>query len=56
MFRRKKPRRGGGRAGACLAAAAFLGAVMCISFFSLKVTLFVIAVLLIAVGVYLLRC
>lgn len=57
MFRRRKPRRHNrSKAGLCLAAAAFLGAIMCISFFSLKVMLFVIAVLLIVLGIFLLRC
>mgnify|MGYP006907952243 FL=1 len=55
MFRRRGPKRGH-RGGACLAAAAFLGAVMCISLFSLKVMLFVIAILLIVLGIFLLRC
>lgn len=40
---------------ALLAAAAFLGAIMCLSFFSLKVMLFVIAVLLIVLGICLLK-
>ncbi|MCI7692455.1 MAG: hypothetical protein MSR67_08730 [Oscillospiraceae bacterium] len=57
MFRRRRPRRQKcSRAGLCLAAAAFLGAIMCISFFSLKVMLFVIAALLIVLGIFLLRC
>lgn len=41
--------------GAVLAIAAFLGAVMCLSFFSFKVMLFVIAVLLIVLGIFLLK-
>lgn len=41
--------------GLILAAAAFLGAVMCLSFFSLRVMLFVIAVLLIVLGIFLLK-
>ncbi len=41
--------------GAALAVAAFLGAVMCLSFFSLRVMLFVIAVLLIVLGIFLLK-
>lgn len=41
--------------GAVLAIAAFLGALMCLSFFSFKVMLFVIAVLLIVLGIFLLR-
>lgn len=54
----KRPKRRGrcaGGAGAFLAIAAFLGAVMCISFFSLKVLLFSIAVLFIVLGIFLLR-
>ncbi|MBD5129462.1 MAG: hypothetical protein HDT43_06010 [Ruminococcaceae bacterium] len=42
-------------AGLVLAVAAFLGALMCLSFFSLKVMLFVIAVLLIVLGIFLLK-
>ena len=41
--------------GLALAVAAFLGAVMCLSFFSLRVMLFVIAVLLIVLGIFLLK-
>ena len=41
---------------AALAVAAFFGAVMCISFFSLKVLLFAVAFLLIVIGVFLLKC
>ena len=41
--------------GLVLAVAAFLGAVMCLSFFSLRVMLFVIAVLLIVLGIFLLK-
>ncbi len=55
MFRRKKRRRDH-KSGICLAAAAFLGAVMCISFFSIKVMLIIIAVLLIVLGIFLLKC
>lgn len=51
---RKRKRRCG--IGAALAVAAFFGAVMCISFFSLKVLLFAVAFLLIVIGVFLLRC
>lgn len=50
--RRKRGRCG---LGAVLAIAAFLGAVMCLSFFSIKVMLFVIAVLLIVLGIFLLK-
>ncbi len=50
------PRRRGKRCPrAAFAAAAFLGAIMCLSFFSLKVMLFVIAVLLIVLGICLLK-
>ena len=42
--------------GAVLAAAAFFGAVMCISFFSVKVLLFAVAALLIIIGIFLLKC
>ncbi len=42
--------------GAALAVAAFFGAVMCISFFSLKVLLFAVAFLLIVIGIFLLKC
>ncbi len=41
--------------GIFLALAAFLGAVMCVSFFSVKVLLFSVAVLFIVLGLYLLR-
>ena len=41
--------------GAILAAAAFLGALMCVSFFSLKVLLITVAVLLIIIGIFLLK-
>lgn len=41
--------------GIILALAAFLGAVMCLSFFSLRVMLFVIAILLIVLGIFLLK-
>ena len=41
--------------GFALALAAFLGAIMCLSFFSLRVMLFVIAVLLIVLGIFLLK-
>ena len=48
-------RRKGCTTGVILAIAAFLGAVMCISFFSVKVLLVTIAVLLIVLGIFLLR-
>ena len=38
-----------------MAIAAFLGALMCLSFFSLRAMLFVIAVLLIVLGIFLLK-
>ncbi len=41
--------------GAVLAIVAFLGALMCVSFFSIKVLLLVVAVLLIVIGIFLLR-
>ncbi len=41
--------------GLILAVTAFLGAVMCLSFFSLRVMLFVIAILLIVLGIFLLK-
>lgn len=41
--------------GAVLALAAFFGAVMCVSFFSVKVLLFAVAVLLIVLGIFLLK-
>ena len=41
--------------GAVLAIVAFLGALMCVSFFSVKVLLLFVAVLLIVIGIYLLR-
>lgn len=52
--RRKRGRCGAGT-GIVLAIAAFLGAIMCLSFFSFKVMLFVIAILLIVLGIFLLR-
>ena len=52
--KRRKRRRCVGT-GVVLAIAAFLGAIMCLSFFSFKVMLFVIAVLLIVLGIFLLR-
>ncbi|MBD5384379.1 MAG: hypothetical protein HDR72_05215 [Ruminococcaceae bacterium] len=52
--KRRKKRCGAG-VGVVLAIAAFLGALMCLSFFSLKVMLFVIAVLLIVLGIFLLK-
>ncbi len=53
----RRPRKRKNRGGICviLAVAAFFGAIMCISFFSLKVLLFAVAVLLIVIGIFLLR-
>ena len=53
----RRPGRRKGRFGICfvLALAAFFGAVMCISFFSVKVLLFAVAILLIVIGIFLLR-
>lgn len=53
-FKRGRRRKNRGT-GIVLAIAAFLGAIMCLSFFSLKVMLFVIAVLLIVLGIFLLK-
>ena len=50
--KKRKHKRGIGLA---LAVAAFIGAIMCLSFFSLRVMLFVIAVLLIVLGIFLLK-
>lgn len=52
---RRRRHRHGGFAGV-LAAAAFLAALMCISFFSLKVLLFTVAAVLIVSGIFLLKC
>lgn len=55
-MRRKIPkRRKGCRPGMALAVVAFCGALMCISFFSVKLLLFILAVLLIILGIFLLR-
>lgn len=43
------------KCGLLLGIAALVGAVICISFFSIKAMLFTIAVLLIVLGIYLLR-
>lgn len=53
----RKPRKRKGRCsiGAALAVIAFFGALMCISFFSLKVLLFAVAFLLIVLGIFLLK-
>ena len=52
-MRRKKGGKCG--AGAVLAIVAFLGALMCVSFFSVKLLLIVVAVLLIVIGIFLLK-
>ncbi len=52
MRRRRKNR--GGRC-ATLALIAFFGALMCIAFFSLKFLLFVVALLFIILGLFLIR-
>ncbi len=52
---KKRKHSGGGKIKLALAAAAFLGAILCFSFFSYKVMLFVIAILLIVLGIFLLK-
>lgn len=52
---KRRKNKNGGRIKIFLAAAAFLGAIMCISLFSFKVMLFVIAILLIVLGIFLLK-
>lgn len=54
-MRRPQKRKNRCGIGIVLAVAAFLGAIMCISFFSLKVLLFAVAILLIVIGIFLLR-
>ncbi|MGN0680019.1 MAG: hypothetical protein ACI4JS_10180 [Oscillospiraceae bacterium] len=49
------PRRRNPRCCAILGIAALVGAIICMSFFSLKAMLFTIAVLLIVLGIFLLR-
>ena len=52
----KRPgKRRGCKPAAVLAIVAFLGALMCISFFSVKVLLFTVAILLIVLGIFLLK-
>ncbi len=51
----RRPGRRNPKCGALLGIAALVGAVICISFFSLKAMLFTIAVLLIVLGIYWLR-
>ena len=53
-MRRHKRRRGCG-IGGLLALAAFFGAVMCISFFSVKILLFAVAVIFIVLGIFLIK-
>ncbi len=52
---KKRKHKNNGKLPLILAAAAFLGAIMCISFFSFKVMLFIIAILLIVLGLFLLK-
>lgn len=52
---KKRKHSGGGKIKLALAAAAFLGAILCFSFFSFKVMLFIIAILLIVLGIFLLK-
>lgn len=52
--KRRPPRHNDGVA-ILIAVFAFLGAVMCISVFSLKVMLFILALLLIGIGIFLLK-
>ncbi len=53
---RKKPcKRGGCKIGLILGAVAFFGALLCLSFFSVKFLVFALAVLLIVLGVFLIR-
>lgn len=42
--------------GIILAVAAFLAALMCISFFSIKVLLFTVAAVLVISGIFLMKC
>ncbi|MBQ8193839.1 MAG: hypothetical protein IJZ47_00605 [Oscillospiraceae bacterium] len=53
-MRRPNKRRGGGIC-CLLAVAAFFGAVMCISFFSVKFLLCAVAVIFIVLGIFLIR-
>lgn len=55
MRKRNPKRKRGCRIGVVLAVVAFCGALMCVSFFSVKLLLFVLAVLLIILGLFLLR-
>lgn len=51
----RKPGKRKSGAGASMALIAFLGALMCIAFFSVKILLFIVAVLLIILGLFLIR-
>lgn len=55
-MRKPRRRRKNCGIGALLAVAAFLAALMCISFFSIKVLLFTVAAVLIISGIFLLKC
>ena len=55
-MRRPRRRKKNGGLGVILAVAAFLAALMCISFFSIKVLLFTVAAVLIVSGIFLLKC
>lgn len=54
-MRRPNKNKRGCKLGGCLALIAFLGAAMCISFFSVKFLLFAVAALLIVLGIFLLK-
>lgn len=51
----RNPRKRSCGIGVLLALAAFLGAIMCLSFFSVKILLFAVAALLIILGIFLMR-
>ncbi len=55
-MKRPRRRRKNCNFGIILAVAAFLAALMCISFFSIKVLLFTVAAVLIVSGIFLLKC
>ncbi len=55
-MKRPRRRRKNCSFGIILAVAAFLAALMCISFFSIKVLLFTVAAVLIVSGIFLLKC
>lgn len=54
-MRRQRKKRNGNGICALLAVAAFFGAIMCISFFSVKFLLFAVAALFIILGIFLIR-